>query len=45
MIGVSHGDDTGYIFNTSFTKKLNSETDKAMSKFLIDQWVSFMRTG
>lgn len=42
-IGVSHGDDTAYVFKT--LDVLSTENDKAMSKLMVDMFVSFMKTG
>ncbi|CAG9865174.1 unnamed protein product [Phyllotreta striolata] len=42
-IGVSHGDDTSYVFKT--LDVLSTKDDRAMSKLMVDMFVSFMKTG
>lgn len=43
-LGVSHGDDTSYIFKTNMDT-LSTENDRSMSEILINMIVSFMDTG
>ncbi|KAJ4451370.1 hypothetical protein ANN_02832 [Periplaneta americana] len=42
--GVSHLDDTGYIFEYDF-KTDETEQDKEMSKLWLDIWMAFAKTG
>nr|UUB32781.1 carboxylesterase COEE1 [Dendroctonus rhizophagus] len=43
-LGVSHGDDTIYVFSTKFDTN-STEKDREMSKALIDMITSFMKVG
>ncbi|KAH1012829.1 venom carboxylesterase-6 [Dendroctonus ponderosae] len=43
-LGVSHGDDTIYVFSTKFDTN-STEKDREMSKTLIDMITSFMKEG
>ncbi|XP_057659861.1 venom carboxylesterase-6-like [Diorhabda carinulata] len=43
-LGVSHGDDTSYIFKTNMDT-LSTENDRAMSDIMINLVISFMETG
>jgi len=43
--GVSHGDDTGYILGVSYMNPLETESDRKMSKLMINMWINFAKTG
>ncbi|XP_045467364.1 venom carboxylesterase-6-like [Harmonia axyridis] len=43
-IGVSHADDTVYVLKTE-VDTLSTEEDRAISKFLVDTFISFAKNG
>uniref|UniRef100_A0A1B6J7A4 Carboxylic ester hydrolase n=1 Tax=Homalodisca liturata TaxID=320908 RepID=A0A1B6J7A4_9HEMI len=43
--GVSHGDDTGYMLGVEYMNPLETDSDRKMSKLMVNMWVNFARTG
>jgi len=43
--GVSHGDDTGYMLGVDYMNPLETESDRKMSKKMVNMWVNFAKTG
>ncbi|PSN36676.1 Venom carboxylesterase-6 [Blattella germanica] len=44
QFGTCHGDDAGYVLETEYSN-VQSQPDKDMSRFLLDVWDSFAKTG
>jgi hypothetical protein len=42
--GVSHGDDTQYLFN-GFTRNPLTEASNRFSKYVVNMWANFVKTG
>ena len=45
FVGVSHGDDTGYILENFYMSPEETEEDKQMTQKMLDIWTSFAKTG